>query len=290
MFTYNATLLVACLVTSVAIIDVFCQECGKKHNTATGSSETLQVKSLVVVGGEDAVLKEFPWQVSLQYKDGDENVHFCGGSIIADQWVLSAAHCFQFDRLPYRTSGAGFDAVAGIVDRRTVETSEQRIAAVDYVMHEDFNASSGQNDIALIQLETAFDFGQFVEPICMPQPLQSTFGTATVTGWGSMSTQGPFSDVLQKLDMTVISDEQCGTYYPSKIVRSMICVANGGGPAYTGPCSGDSGGPLISYRPNDDSYYLSGVVSWGNGCEENYPAVLMEVSYFIDWINAHMTG
>ncbi|MCL4168653.1 UNVERIFIED_CONTAM: hypothetical protein GTU68_008266 [Idotea baltica] len=149
------------------------------------------------------------------------------------------------------------------------------------IPHEDFNAVTRRNDIALLALATPFSLGDFVQPIPLPAPLQNTTGDCVLTGWGDVAEDGPNPDVLQKLTLPVISDQECRQDYLSlEIADSMICagVPEGGKDA----CQGDSGGPLACQG------YLGGIVSWGEGCAEpGYPGVYTEVAYFVDWIEAN---
>lgn len=136
------------------------------------------------------------------------------------------------------------------------------------------------NDIAILKVETPFEFNDKVASIKLPEKRQVTMGSCTITGWGLLRSGGILSKILQKATVSVVSDEKCREGYGRfKITRSMICAGDGN----TDSCQGDSGGPM---KCGD---YLGGIVSWGRGCADpKYPGVYTEVSYFIDWINENV--
>merc|ERR1719348_557690 len=231
-----------------------------------------------IVGGEEAVPHSLPWQVSLRRKS--DNFHFCGGSVIGPTTVLSAAHCTEIWH-----SADEVMVVVGEHSFHTEEGTEQTINVVRLTIHESYgHGHQMENDIAIWDLETPIEMNEFVQPIVLAEKGQASEGSCDVSGWGTLSSGGSTPDVLMVVSVPVVSDAICRIEYPLSIADSMICAGEHGKDS----CQGDSGGPMVCYN-GDGSAYLGGIVSFGMGCGGWYhPGVYTEVSYFIDWINAHM--
>ena len=159
------------------------------------------------------------------------------------------------------------------------------IAVSRVVTHDDYDAWTITNDICLLHLEEEADLSNpNIGTIPLPPADQDIpEGTmCTVSGWGTTSEGGSLARVLMKVEVPVVSDEDCrDAYGQSDITDSMICAGlpEGGKDA----CQGDSGGPLTC------GLYLDGIASWGYGCAEpGFPGVYTQTSYFVEWINGHM--
>lgn len=234
-----------------------------------------------IVGGEEAADGEFPWQVSLRSVGSIGATHFCGGSIIDQNWILTAAHCCA-GQVPLL-----MHVVAGGIKLNNFENEEQTKNVAKIIGHPHYDASTITNDACLLQLQAPLEWTDFVQPIALPEPGQETpAGTpCTVTGWGTTS-EGGFGlpNVLHKVTVPAVSDEDCNQAYSSSgygIADSMICAGlpEGGKDS----CQGDSGGPFITGEAGAEQ--VVGVVSWGIGCaRQGYPGVYTEVSYFTEWI------
>ncbi|KAK8393307.1 hypothetical protein O3P69_013376 [Scylla paramamosain] len=236
-----------------------------------------------IVGGSQAERNEFPWQVSLQFVSNWYTHHICGGTVIDQRWVLTAAHCthnFESHQLL---------VVAGEHHLKRRHGEEQTRKVETIVEHPQYNVETQEYDIAMIKLSQPLVMdGVTVSPICLPPYLNKFTGNGVVTGWGNTKEDGESSDVLMKVVVPIISDQECrNSYraigYTGPIIDNMLCAgySTGGKDA----CQGDSGGPFISLG-RDSRYYLAGVVSWGIGCARPHvPGVYTEVSHFVPWVS-----
>ncbi|XP_064109381.1 trypsin-1-like [Macrobrachium nipponense] len=241
-----------------------------------------------IVGGTPAEDHEFPWQVSLQWRYNWYTYHLCGATVIDQNWVVTAAHC------THQFTAKDLIVVAGDHTLKQKEGSEQTRYIERIIEHENYNANTQENDIALIKLTVPLTLdGMTVSPVCLPPPLKNFSGECVVTGWGKVTEGGSSSDVLQKVIVPVISDQKCRSSYRAigytgPIVDSMICAGYEYG--NKDACQGDSGGPFVC-RGSDNRYYLGGIVSWGIGCARpNVPGVYTEVSRYVQWINKVVHG
>jgi len=225
-----------------------------------------------IVGGEDASVGQFPYQLSLHWFGS----HICGASIIANNVAITAAHCVEGD-VP-----SSLRVVAGKHRRAVTGPNEQARNVAAIRVHERYNGNTYLNDIALLHLEASnpFVYDDFVAQIALPAAMQETTGDIIVSGWGATRQGGALADILQWVRLPTIPDATCQGMYPEEtIAASMLCAGlpQGGKDS----CQGDSGGPLAAV----DGGYLAGLVSWGYGCAlPNRPGVNTEVSHFIDWI------
>ncbi|KAB1263148.1 Prostasin [Camelus dromedarius] len=238
-----------------------------------------------VAGGSNASPGHWPWQVSINH----DGIHVCGGSLVSEQWVLSAAHCFPRD---YHKDHYEVKLGAHELDYYNSQVEVRTVAQV--ISHPSYLQEGSEGDIALLQLSSPVTFSRYIRPICLPAA-NASFPNGlqcTVTGWGhvapSVSLQAPRP--LQKLEVPLISRETCNCLYnidakpnePHVIQQDMVCAGyvNGGKDA----CQGDSGGPLSC--PVEGLWYLAGIVSWGDACgAPNRPGVYTLTSSYASWIH-----
>ncbi|XP_034480387.1 venom protease [Drosophila innubila] len=233
-----------------------------------------------IVGGTTTGVSEYPWMARLSYF----NRFYCGGTLINDRYVLTAAHCVK-----------GFmwfmiKVTFGEHDRcNDKERPETRF--VLRAFSQKFSFSNFDNDIALLRLNDRVPITSFIRPICLPRVEQRNdlfVGTrAIATGWGTLKEDGKPSCLLQEVEVPVLDNDECvaQTNYTQKMItKNMMCS---GYPGVGGrdSCQGDSGGPLVRLRPDDKRFEQIGIVSWGNGCARpNYPGVYTRVTKYLDWI------
>ncbi|XP_043916183.1 chymotrypsinogen A-like [Protopterus annectens] len=224
-----------------------------------------------IVGGQDAMLGEFPWQVSLQKGTS----HFCGATIISEHWLVSAAHCFPSPAYEI------VNAVAGTVERTK---PGQTVTTAKVIKHSNYNTKTFDNDIALVLLKEPLAFTDDIKPICFPDDQDmdvETMAVCWVSGWGLTSSDSKSSPVKQqKLDMR--EDPDCDW----ELTPNMLCMANDD-PARTG-CKGDSGGPLACQDRKTKVWILAGAVSFGSH-QCTGATVFTRISNYINWVK-HKTA
>uniref|UniRef100_A0AAA9S633 trypsin n=1 Tax=Bos taurus TaxID=9913 RepID=A0AAA9S633_BOVIN len=216
-----------------------------------------------IVGGYTCGANTVPYQVSL-----NSGYHFCGGSLINSQWVVSAAHCYK----------SGIQVRLGEDNINVVEGNEQFISASKSIVHPSYNSNTLNNDIMLIKLKSAASLNSRVASISLPTSCASAGTQCLISGWGNTKSSGTsYPDVLKCLKAPILSDSSCKSAYPGQITSNMFCAGylEGGKDS----CQGDSGGPVVC------SGKLQGIVSWGSGCaQKNKPGVYTKVCNYVSWI------
>ncbi|KAM4738195.1 chymotrypsin-C-like [Anableps anableps] len=233
-----------------------------------------------VVNGVDVRPHSWPWQVSLQCKIDGEWTHSCGGTVISEQWILTAAHCI-IQHMECRVA-------LGKHNLNQIEAGSVYMGSANIVMHEEWNPLTLHNDIALIKLEAPVEFSDTIKTACLPSAgfTLAPDETCFITGWGRLYTGGPLADILQQALLPVVDHATCtqSDWWGSQVTEKMLCA---GGDGIVSGCNGDSGGPLNCPNP-DGSWDVHGMVSFGSseGCNVlQKPTVFTQVSSYIGWIN-----
>jgi trypsin len=235
-----------------------------------------------IVGGQDAQPGQFPWQISLQRRSGTRFSHSCGGSILNERWVVTAAHCVDGART------RNLRVVAGDHNRNVNEGVEQTVTLARIVEHPNYNPSTSENDIALLELSSPLilSSARRTAAIGLFTPADSAAGLdapgtlSTISGWGTTSESGSLPAVLKFAQVPVISDTEAREAY-GDIADSMIGAGFPQGGVDT--CQGDSGGPLTLQTPAGPR--LAGLTSFGIGCARaGLPGIYTEVSFFNSFI------
>ncbi|XP_066948202.1 venom protease-like isoform X2 [Macrobrachium rosenbergii] len=248
---------------------------------------------LAVVGGIPSFRSSWPWMALLGFEDSARKKDwFCAGSLINNQWVLTAAHCFS-------------TATVNIVRLGEHDYDDPNDGAnpVDFtvsgpVVFPDYTSSQAYHDLALLKLNRPVGFTSSIRPVCLPWGAESSRNLenqkVTLTGWGSTQFQGARSSSLLEVEVTVFPTSQCDKSYqtladyastwPRGIGSESICSGDvsGGKDA----CQGDSGGPIVS-KDARNRYTLAGVVSLGYGCgDRDYPGLYANVRRpeYLAWI------
>uniref|UniRef100_A0A8C5ZBX8 trypsin n=1 Tax=Marmota marmota marmota TaxID=9994 RepID=A0A8C5ZBX8_MARMA len=215
-----------------------------------------------IVGGYTCEKNSLPYQVSLNI-----GFHNCGGSLISDQWVLSAAHCYRYIQVRL-----------GEHNINVIEGDEQFIDAVKIIPHPNFSKDTADKNIMLLKLKSPAIISSRVSTISLPRSCPTVGTECLVSGWGNTLSSGvKYPDLLQCLDAPVLSDTACHKAYPGMITSNMFCLGflEGGKDS----CQCDSGGPVAC---NGE---LQGIVSWGTGCAlKGKPGVYTKVCKYLDWI------
>jgi secreted trypsin-like serine protease len=185
-------------------------------------------------------------------------IHSCGGSLIAPKVVMTAAHCVAGE------SPTSIKVVVGEYDRYEQSLNEQSLYVEKIVAHENYNNPvEYANDIALLFLERAAVLNDFVQLVPLPPKGANATGTVMITGWGVKSTSGTPGNILQKLSVPIVPDEECRVSYGEDVILDQFMCAGvpeGGQDS----CQGDSGGPLVSESGETKGYQV-GITSWGIG-------------------------
>ncbi|XP_065161005.1 chymotrypsin-1-like [Atheta coriaria] len=218
-----------------------------------------------IIGGEDAVDKQFPYQVSLR----SFGIHWCGGSILDEITILCAAHC---------VNGSSPSSLTIRVGNNNLSEQTEEYEVVSFVIHEDYGVAGINHDLSIIKLSNPIRFHEGVQPITLRQD-DIIEENVTLSGWGSISYPREKSDHLQFIHLNTISLKECQEKLSGSVTDLELCTFTKAG---EGACHGDSGGPLV-----DANGEQVGIVSWGIPCGMGYPDVFTRVYSFLDWIEAN---
>nr|AQM58394.1 venom s1 protease 16 [Pristhesancus plagipennis] len=275
------------LLSSILASACFAEEDSSEYGIVPGARKTscpcgrLNKNQARIVGGKETEINEFPFIAGIRTLFSPHV--FCGGTIISEYHVLTAAHCTE----PRRHEE--FAVILG--DHNVYDTSETKSSIIynvkTFIEHELYDKlGRTEYDIALLITEKQINFNLHIEPACFPNAKINLLGQRVkVIGWGAQYTNGPHSDILRKVNLDVVDLKKCDEYFTGIDTAnpSQICTHTPNADS----CQGDSGGPVVWRDPETNRYTLIGVVSYGDVCGKS-PGVNTDVFYHREWINKHM--
>ncbi|XP_070582225.1 complement factor B-like [Ptychodera flava] len=253
----------------------------------------LQAQPGRVVGGDVANRGAWPWIAAVyQVHKAKGSIFTCGGALICENWVLTAAHCL-FKKNGQRISKNKLFVQLGEYERGKDEGCEQTIPIAEYKLPEDYNSDSLDYDVALLRLAQPAKLVSCVRTLCLPKELdhftvRPNSDDCYVAGWGiTKANRGSNTDqpslLLRQLKMPLVARHTCQQSTDISITDRMLCA--GYRFKARDACKGDSGGPLVCRR-RDDTFAAIGIVTKGDGCAEaDKYGILTDVYRFKDWIN-----
>ena len=260
-----------------------------------------------IVGGGPADVDEWPWSVALISKPvrtssfappGSLGLHFCGGTLISQTLIVTAAHCVidkDAEKIKVKVGEHDF--------QKDNETLSALYDVQKVTLHHGYVPETFENDIALLRISQKVEFNRSVKPICLPlessgkskEPRQlEDETTAVVIGWGTTFFGGPKSSILREVNIKLEDAERCARAYSDfntnenskTILPTMICAGENGKDS----CQGDSGGPLNCRHKHSNKWELCGITSFGFQCSAALPGVYTKVDEYLDWIEEAATS
>lgn len=237
-----------------------------------------------IIGGRESAPGAWPWQAAIVFSRY-ENAYvgqYCGGSLIAPDWVMTAAHCVDFD------PPVSLDVVLG---RNKLSVDEgERISVTRVIIHPGWSGSIRGSDVALLRLKEPSKQQPIPFDLTSNELVESRTLKVTVTGWGR--TESGYPDTLRETSLPLVSHASCVKAYDifseiggEYVSKEMVCAGFENGSKNV--CYGDSGGPLMIPTAAAPGWLQVGIVSWGYGCaERGFPAVYTRVASYEPWIKA----
>jgi secreted trypsin-like serine protease len=228
-----------------------------------------------IVGGAAAPDGAYPFMAALQQWAGNGYLTICGGTLIAQDEVLTAAHCV--DQWAVGQTATDGEPKERIIVGRTVLTNDDGAVRVPSAIRVDptWDSATESDDAAVVQLDSPIaGVPSPTMPVSGNEAYEQPGTSARAIGWGSTQPQGPadvgggvYPDELRQVDLPLVGDGPCrgvfdGVHNPMLYPQEMLCA---GGDGRHDACTGDSGGPLLTSLPGG-TWELIGVTSWGNGC------------------------
>uniref|UniRef100_H0XAQ9 Serine protease 55 n=1 Tax=Otolemur garnettii TaxID=30611 RepID=H0XAQ9_OTOGA len=235
-----------------------------------------------IIDGLEAEVGEFPWQVSIQAR----NEPFCGGAILNQWWILTAAHCLSQDFI----SPEELNVVVGTNDLTSSHVETKAVASI--IINKDFKKTNMDNDIALLLLVTPITFSDLKVPICLPtEHSPSKWHECWVAGWGQTEPGNTNSKTMEllKVPMIITDWEMCLKDF-SKLTMNCVLPQMGHlewGSLMPGDLclQGDSGGPLVCTPERGGKWYQVGIISWGRSCgKKNTSGIYTALANYHQWI------
>ncbi|MEV4454152.1 MULTISPECIES: S1 family peptidase [Streptomyces] len=226
-----------------------------------------------IVGGTTTTTTAYPFM--MQITDASQN-QFCGGTLVAANKVVTAAHCMV---------GETTSSVRVVGGRTYLNGTNGTVSKVSKIwINPDYTDATNGDDVAVLTLSTSMSYTPASYVASTDTGVYATGATARIIGWGTTSESGSSSNQLRTATVPIVSNSSCAGSYGSEFVASdMVCAGytNGG----TDTCQGDSGGPLLI------GGVLAGITSWGNGCAEaGYPGVYTRLTTFSNLVKTQINS
>ena len=242
-----------------------------------------------IVGGESIPIERAPWQVSLRAPFS--LFHFCGGSILSEEWILTAQHCVEAEQ-PWTVQV--FAGVSNLDDF----ANGQSVNVAEIIKYPGYTDPTSGKDVSLLRLARPLVLDgvttkaiQIADSTAVAAGLTDPGVMSTVSGWGALSENDSGTKILQAVDVPLLSTQEAQQSYPSETIGPDQLPAGYLAEGGKDSCQGDSGGPLWVADATGDGVILAGVVSWGDGCARpNTPGMYARVSSFEDFIRSSMAA
>jgi len=271
------------IVFLVALL-VACSDGRPSRSVDQGSATLYQNVDSFIIGGSNAAVGAWPWQLS-QQRLGTAWSHSCGASLLSARYALSASHCVD------GAAVSSLRVIAGLNDRSNT-AGTQTVNLSGYKMHEQYNQGTGTyaNDIAILTHATLVTMNANVRAAELPPNNNNLFAGATcvITGWGRTSSSNTLPNILQQANVGILSTAQCQSQGTgATITANHICIYDSTNAR--GACNGDSGGPVNC--PGGNSYLVAGVASFvfqtAGNCLPSRPSVYTRSGSYLAWITTN---
>ncbi|XP_064471951.1 venom protease-like [Ornithodoros turicata] len=242
-----------------------------------------------IVGGKVAEPGAWPWMAAIYLKTGGDEKVSCGGALVSERHVVTAAHCVAIGARARSLHPRYLSVRLGDHDLSTLDdnTAPVDVDVASITRHPNYDPRRFTGDIAVLKLATPVTFNQYVRPLCLPfgdleeKDISGYHGF--IVGWGATKFEGSGADLLREAQVPIWKEEECRKAYERHlpIAKSQMCAGDGRGKKDT--CQGDSGGPFV--LPHESRFYLIGVVSSGKDCATpGFPGIYTRVTSFLDWL------
>ncbi|XP_054152754.1 elastase-1-like [Oppia nitens] len=271
------------------------EKCGQNNKIIVSKRDVAETSDITrILGGQQSNRVDWPWMTNLLYKEpnGKKYRHYCGGSLISNKWVLTAAHCVVIANttIDEVTENMKLEFGQESTSNRKWKKVVRKIAKI--IHHSRFNETPAIHDIALIELSKPLDLikdEDFLQPICLPKSNRITNKTTCIAiGWGVTKPKGlRISETLREVRLPIIADNDCQSHYFKDFNKDLQLCAGYSNDNSRTTGEGDSGGPLNCQIPIMNNWVIEGITSV-KGNDTKYgplPTKFTKVSGYLKWIH-----